>query len=123
MVPFDFETGAPVSRRTCLVGAATLVGVVTALRSSMAIGRKSISVLIASRDNAVVATAGGQVRGYTRNGVYTFKGIPYSESTAGANRFMPPVKLKPWSGVRSCMAYGPVSPQPPRPRLDWQNDE
>jgi para-nitrobenzyl esterase len=135
VLPFDIENGASISRRTCLVGAATLVGVGTALGSSVAgtsksigsnsnsIGSKSNSVLIASRDNAVVATAGGQVRGYTRNGIYTFKGIPYAESTAAANRFMPPVKLKPWSGVRSCMAYGPVSPQPPRPRLDWQNDE
>jgi para-nitrobenzyl esterase len=126
VLPIDIENGAPISRRTCLVGAATLVGVGTAFGSSAAgtresIGSKSRSVLIASRDNAVVATADGQVRGYTRNGIHTFKGVPYAESTAGPNRFMPPVKLKPWSGVRSCMAYGPVSPQPPR--FDWQNDE
>ena len=125
-LPIDIENGAPISRRTCLVGAAALVGVGTALGSSVAgtresLGSNSNSVLVASRDNAVVPTTGGQVRGYTRNGIYTFKGIPYAESTAGANRFMPPVKLKPWSGVRSCLAYGPVSPQPPR--LDWQNDE
>ena len=117
---------APISRRTCLVGAASLVGMGATLGSRDAgttesTGTKAASTLIASRDNAVVPTAGGHVRGYTRNGIYTFKGIPYAEATAGMNRFMPPVKLKPWSGVRSCMAYGPVSPQPPG--HDMQNDE
>jgi para-nitrobenzyl esterase len=63
----------------------------------------------------------GRVRGFIRNGVYTFKGIPYAEPTGGANRFMPPVKLKPWSGVRSCLSHGPACPQPQE--LDWHNDE
>jgi len=122
----DTEGSPNISRRACVVGAASLVGARAALRSGVVSARESIdtkagSVLIASRDNAVVVTVAGRVRGYTRNGIHTFKGVPYAESTAGANRFMPPAKLKPWSGVRSCLSYGPVSPQPPR--LDWQNDE
>jgi len=122
----DGEIAATISRRTCLVGAASLAGVGATLRSRVAgatesAGAKGAPILIASRDNAVVPTAGGHVRGYTRNGIYTFKGIPYAESTAGMNRFMPPVKLKPWSGVRSCLSYGPVSPQPLG--HDLQNDE
>ena len=126
MLPSGEEANTTISRRTCLVGAASLAGVGATLRSRIAAatesaGTKGASVLIASRDNAVVQTAGGGVRGYTRNGIYTFKGIPYAESTAGLNRFMPPVKLKPWSGVRSCLSYGPVSPQPPG--RDLQNDE
>ena len=123
----DSTASATISRRRCLVGAASLVGVGATLRSNVAGATESVGtrgasvVLTASRDNAVVPTAGGHVRGYTRNGVYTFKGIPYAESTAGMNRFMPPVRLKPWSGVRSCLSYGPVSPQPPA--HDLQNDE
>jgi para-nitrobenzyl esterase len=60
----------------------------------------------------VVTTALGRLRGSIANGVGTFKGVPYGASTAGANRFMPPVKPAAWTGVREATAYGPRSPQP-----------
>ena len=41
----------------------------------------------------------------------SFKGVPYGASTAGANRFMPPAKPRPWTGVRECTRYGHQSPQ------------
>ncbi|HLJ50561.1 MAG TPA: carboxylesterase family protein [Bryobacteraceae bacterium] len=77
--------------------------------------------IVASSSRGVVETTAGKVRGYTRNGIYTFKGIPYGGSTAGNNRFMPPVKPTAWAGVRSTMHYGPVSPQ--GPRAGWADDE
>ena len=77
--------------------------------------------IVASRDHAVVETSCGRVRGYSREGLYAFKGIPYAGPTRGANRFMPPVPVKAWTGVRSSMHYGEVSPQPPR--SGWKNDE
>lgn len=57
--------------------------------------------------NAIVQTSYGKVRGYTHNGIYTYKGIPYAQ----AQRFMPPQKPTGWTGVRNSMAYGPVCPQ------------
>jgi para-nitrobenzyl esterase len=78
-------------------------------------------MLIASDSNAIVETTTGKVRGYTRNGINTFKGIPYAATTAGSARFLPPSKVQPWTGVRSAMQYGPVSPQPAR--TGWNNDE
>jgi para-nitrobenzyl esterase len=39
----------------------------------------------------VVQTVAGKVRGYRRDGVHVFEGVPYAESPAGANRSMPPV--------------------------------
>jgi para-nitrobenzyl esterase len=59
----------------------------------------------------IVETAAGKVRGTTVKGIYSFKGIPYGASTAGKNRFMPPVKPEPWSGVREALQYGHSAPQ------------
>jgi para-nitrobenzyl esterase len=77
---------------------------------------------VIAADGAPIADTGsGKVVGYVRNGIQTFKGIPYGENTEGANRFMPPVKVKAWSGVRSSRQYGNVAPQ--APREGWANDE
>jgi len=60
---------------------------------------------------ATVATTAGKVRGSHGKGVYTFRGVPYAATTAGAGRFQPPAKLKPWSDVRAATELGPRSPQ------------
>src|SRR5688500_2392629 len=60
-----------------------------------------------------VQTAAGRMRGVVRYGVSQFWGVPYGASTAGANRFMPPVKPAPWTGVRDCFQVGHRSPQDP----------
>lgn len=75
----------------------------------------------------IVETDSGKVYGFVKNGVVTFRGISYGASTEGKNRFMPPVKPKPWAGVRSALYWGPVSPQPftstlDAPRAGWKHD-
>ncbi|HEY1898803.1 MAG TPA: carboxylesterase family protein [Steroidobacteraceae bacterium] len=60
---------------------------------------------------ATVATTAGKIRGTHASGVYTFRGIPYGATTAGAGRFQPPAKPTPWSMVREATALGPRSPQ------------
>jgi len=67
--------------------------------------------VLASNSHAIVETNTGKVRGYTRNGIYTFKGIPYGAPTGGPARFQPPAKPLPWTGMRSCLHYGHVCPQ------------
>ena len=76
---------------------------------------------VATPDGAVVATTAGKVRGFTRNGVFIFKGIPYGDTTAGENRFQAPKPVKPWTDVRPAVAWGPVSPH--GPRAGWVNQE
>jgi len=68
------------------------------------------SKVVAADEATVVETRGGKIRGFKRNGVYIFKGVPYGASTSGANRFMPPMKLEPWSGIRNALQYGRVCP-------------
>ena len=61
----------------------------------------------------VVETTSGKVQGIASAGIKQFKGIPYGASTAGKNRFMPPKKPTPWTGVRECFGHGQVCPQTP----------
>lgn len=77
--------------------------------------------VIASAEEAVVETNSGKIAGYVRKEIFTFKGIPYGDTTEGVNRFMPPAKAKPWTGVRSSRQFGHVAPQ--GPRAGWANDE
>src|ERR1700674_4143270 len=68
------------------------------------------STVIASDAATVAETTAGKIRGFRRNGVYIFKGVPYGASTAGARRFMPPVKPEPWTGIRNALQYGRACP-------------
>ncbi|MCU1271543.1 MAG: Carboxylesterase [Acidobacteriaceae bacterium] len=68
------------------------------------------SLVIASDAATVAETTSGKIRGFKRNGVYIFKGVPYGASTAGARRFMPPVKPEPWTGIRNALQYGRICP-------------
>jgi para-nitrobenzyl esterase len=67
-----------------------------------------------SETAAVVETTAGKVRGYIRNGIYTFKGVPYGTSVSGAARFVPASLPKPWPGVLACLHYSNICPQFPQ---------
>ena len=67
--------------------------------------------ILSSESQPVIETSAGKVRGTASNGINIFKGIPYGASTAGKNRFMPPAKPEPWSGVRDALHYGASAPQ------------
>ena len=61
----------------------------------------------------VVDTTSGKVQGIVNAGIREFKGIPYGAPTGGKNRFMPPKKPTPWTGVRECLNHGQICPQVP----------
>jgi para-nitrobenzyl esterase len=129
------------SRRSLMKGAAALAGGTAATVLSPATSilstdasaasrsmAQSTTVVSASPNKNIVETDSGKVFGFNRNGILTFKGMPYGASTAGKNRFMPPQKPTPWTGVRSSLFWGPVSPQAYTSTLDarrggWQHDD
>lgn len=77
--------------------------------------------ILAGVHNATTETTSGKVSGYLDRGIVVFKGIPYGSDTSGERRFKRPGPPKPWSGTRSCRAFGPQAPQ--APRSIWDNDE
>lgn len=122
--------GPDVGRRGLLKGAAAVVGAAAAgtpvlgavARSYQPAAPAGSGPLIVVSDGAgVVETTAGKVRGARVRGVYTFKGIPYGATTAGAARFRPPTPPASWTGVRSALSYGPVAPY--GPRAGWAHDE
>jgi para-nitrobenzyl esterase len=62
-------------------------------------------------EGPVVETTSGKIRGVIIDKVYAFKGVPYGASTAGAGRFMPPMKPQPWTDIRDATQIGHRSPQ------------
>jgi para-nitrobenzyl esterase len=70
----------------------------------------------------VVEISSGRIRGTIDTGIRVFRGVPYGASTAGANRFMKPVKPQPWTAVRDATVYGPRAPQPFRPMISEIGD-
>ena len=114
-------------RRRWMKQAAVLAGAVAAemhvadtpIEAAPLVADEGTRVL--TSDKTIVDTTAGKVRGFSRNGVHIFRGIPYGDTTAGDNRFLPPQKPKPWTGVRSSTSWGPVCPS--AVRSGWRNDE
>ncbi|MCC7044833.1 MAG: carboxylesterase/lipase family protein [Acidobacteria bacterium] len=124
-------TTAGVNRRNWIKQAATMAGASAALAATGCAPSEPAPVSggtvaagtgsVATPDAAVVATTAGRIRGFTRNEVFVFKGVPYGDTTAGENRFLPPRPVQPWTDVRPTVAWGPVSPH--GPRAGWVNQE
>lgn len=90
-------------RSGMLIAAAQAGAIVPLAQTSSAQSANSVFV--------IAETTSGKVQGMNLGGIKTFKGIPYGASTGGKNRFMPPQKPAPWTGVRDAFEFGQISPQ------------
>jgi para-nitrobenzyl esterase len=61
---------------------------------------------------AQVQVTGGKVAGTIVGGLSEFKGIPFAAPPVGNLRWKAPQPVKPWSGVRQTVAFGPACMQP-----------
>jgi len=61
--------------------------------------------------SVVADTTLGKIRGADIDGIKIFKGVPYGATTAGKNRFMPPVEPAKWTNIRDTLEYGHSAPQ------------
>ena len=66
---------------------------------------------VSTPPSVVAKTQYGRVRGFLDGGVFTFKGVPYGETTAGANRWLPAKPPTPWTGDYPALVYGANCPQ------------
>ncbi len=124
----DRKDNASIDRRSLLAASIASVAVSAVSGATPAAARADdrdteptpSSVGVTTPPEAIVDTDKGRVRGFARSAIYTFRHIPYGASVSGDRRFLPARPAEPWSGIRSCLSYGPVCPQPAR---DWSNDE
>lgn len=66
---------------------------------------------MSNNKQTIVSTKSGKVEGSFEDGLYVFKGIPYTAPPVGDWRWMPPQPVKPWSGVRPAKRFGSIAPQ------------
>jgi len=105
------------NRRSLLQGAAVVSGALAgvSLEPASAADAKVGVAKAADSPNLnppVVRVTGGKVRGFRDGKTSTFLGIPYAE----AERFEMPKPVKPWDGIKSAQAWGPVCPIPAQER-------
>ena len=70
--------------------------------------------------SAITRTQYGKVRGFLDGGVFTFKGVPYGQTTAGENRWLPAKPPTPWTDEYPALVYGANCPQNLHP---WTSTE
>lgn len=71
--------------------------------------QKTLPVGGVSTEN--IQSSSGALRGFSKDGLDVFLGIPYAEPPTGNLRFKAPLAVKPWQGTFSAYEFGAFCPQ------------
>lgn len=75
------------------------------------------------KDLEIVDTRFGPVKGYTKDDLHIFKGIPFAQPPVGDLRWKAPQEPEPWTKVKECTSFGPSPMQaPPQPFRFWSSE-
>lgn len=66
----------------------------------------------AADGSIVVKIDKGEIKGYIKNEVLYFKGIPYAKPPVGELRWRAPIEAEPWSNIKDATQFGAVCIQP-----------
>jgi para-nitrobenzyl esterase len=104
------------TRREALILSATAgVGIAASARAAASDSIKTAAHQgpgnCSTPQSAVAKTQYGKVRGFLDGGVFTFKGVPYGQTTAGENRWLPAKPPTPWTDEYPALVYGANCPQ------------
>jgi para-nitrobenzyl esterase len=64
-------------------------------------------------DRPIARTALGDLRGFLRDGIAAFHGVPYAAAPVGELRLAPAAPMRAWPGRRDATQHGPIAPQLP----------
>ncbi len=83
---------------------------------------------VAECSTPAVGITGGEVCGRTGEAfdgrpIRSYLGMPFADTTAGANRWRPPQPSPPWEGTFAAVEYGPPCPQTPLVTGDAEQSE
>lgn len=92
------------------LGVATTSYAASDRTKSTAAARESAGTISTPR-SAIAKTQYGKVRGYLDEGVFIFKGVPYGQTTAAENRWLPAKAPTPWKDELPTLVYGANCPQ------------
>ena len=84
------------------------------MRTQLVFSLMALAIAAASPATAEIAKArvtGGEIAGTVVDGLSEFKGIPFAAPPTGALRWKAPQPVKPWSGVRQTVQFGPACMQ------------
>lgn len=109
------RAGAPVPRKTATLrrkpAGCHLLAWVLAWAGILAVG--PLSRAADSADHRTITVTGGQIRGVVKDGIASFKGIPFAAPPVGEWRWKSPQAVKAWEGVREANRFGPAPMQAP----------
>jgi para-nitrobenzyl esterase len=103
-------------REALILSSAAGLGVATPSYAAASDGAKKTAASQSSGSlstprSAIAKTQYGKVRGYLDDGVFIFKGVPYGQTTAAENRWLPAKPPTPWKQELPTLVYGANCPQ------------